>query len=127
MTYRSPWARVLCTSIWLMAPAIDLSSARAIVLTASPRTAFEPAGLQIRLTIERHAENRSVSLTLDDGVGYFRDSRWQLDGEDSPRTHWIRWPRIPAGEFQLTAVVWTGTGKARAADTLAITRLSLLQ
>jgi len=76
-------------------------------IAVSPAFAFAPAFLRIRVRVEPNAANRSLTITAN-SEGYYRSSFIALEGETSARTFFVEFKQVPAGEYQLSAVVGNG-------------------
>jgi hypothetical protein len=73
----------------------------------------EPVILMIR--VEPLAENRALLVTAIDEDGLIvRQSLEQLDGDTAPRTRWLTWGRVPAGELAIVASVYASSSKPAA-------------
>lgn len=81
-------------------------------MTVSPRQAFGPATLTIKLQVTPQADNRLVRVTVDDGDNFFRSTDIDLEGEEARKTQApIVYPRVPAGHYQVTAQLVDNHGK----------------
>jgi len=69
--------------------------------------------VRIQVSVEPDARNRTL-VVVADSAEFYRSSEFTLDGEDAVRTHWIDWYRLPAGQYEIQAVVH-GTDGRRAA------------
>lgn len=83
------------------------------VRVAVPAFSSEPAAVRLRVTVEPHEDQRRVRLVADSGQHY-RASEWPLEGENGPRTAWIEWRDLAAGEYAVQAWVQTTTGDLHA-------------
>ena len=84
--------------------------ASALLLTVSPQQSFEPATLKVTIQAERQTSNRYIEVVLD-GDNYYRAAEIQLDGEASPKTFWLTFKDIPAGSYEITAILHRENGK----------------
>lgn len=83
-------------------------AARSVAIDVSPRFAFAPAAVRVRVTVDPKPDQRLVRVQADSGVN-LRASEYELHGEDGPRTTWIDWRDLPAGDYVVTADVATST------------------
>ena len=108
-----PLCLTCTTLVWLAATAIQ--QAQIQIAIEGGRVQFEPAHFRLRIRIEPHQDNRGLTAAaIADGF-IIRSSYEQLD-DSSPRTRWIDWPDMPAGEYavlaQLTRTQQTLTDRA---------------
>lgn len=75
-----------------------------------PRIALAPASVRIRVTVERHADNRLLGVNLD-GPAYGRYFEEQLDGVEAARTRQRIYDGLPGGIYIITACVRRVTGR----------------
>jgi len=73
----------------------------------------EPATLALDVVVERHAENRAMQVFVD-SVGYYRSSLVQLDGDAAPRISTVRYKDLPAGSYEIRAILYGPGEKPRA-------------
>jgi hypothetical protein len=92
-------------------------------IAASPAFAFAPALLRVRVRVEPNAANRTLTITADSD-GYYRSSLIALDGDTSERTFFVEFKRVPAGQYQLSAVVRNGSGENVAVASQGVSVLS---
>jgi hypothetical protein len=67
-----------------------------------------PATLRLRVTVEPVEDQRLLRVECV-GEDFGRASELPLRGVDGPRTSWVEWRDIPAGEYELRAWVATST------------------
>jgi hypothetical protein len=76
----------------------------------------EPLTFQVR--VEPWPQNRHLILVATDQDGFLaRRSYEQLEGERSPRTRWIVWRALPAGEYLVYAAIFEDGDDIAAKDT----------
>ena len=98
----------------------------AIALLAAPARAGEavdirvrqyvsiaPATLAFDIVVEKDMENRAIKVCVDSGQ-YYRSSVVQLDGHDAPRITSLRYADLPAGGYEIKAIVFGPGEKPRA-------------
>ena len=79
----------------------------------------EPATVRLRVTIPPDPANRTLTVAaIADGFT-MRRSDEQLDGS-SPRTRWLTWADLPAGEYIVLAHVTRGAAPAWQAQTRVV-------
>lgn len=87
--------------------AVDTATeSRSIALSLSARVAFEPASLRVKITVEPQADQRLLIVQADSATGY-RRSDVQLEGLGGPRTQWVEWRDLGAGDYEVSASVAT--------------------
>ena len=82
-------------------------------IRASPAASFAPANLVIRTRLEPDADNRAMEVVAESD-GFYRSSAIQLEGDRAPRTTTFEFRSLPAGEYEITAVVIGTDGRRRA-------------
>jgi hypothetical protein len=75
--------------------------AEPIKVVVSPRVAFAPAPIRVRVIIEPIATDRWLRVELDSAEGMYRSSVWPLEGDTSARVWWVYWKDLSAGEYAL--------------------------
>jgi len=78
-----------------------------------PSVSFEPSDLVIRVSIERHPDNRVLDV-ITESAAFSCASDRQIDGEDSPRVMTFQCRGAPAGEYDIHAAVMGPDGRVRA-------------
>jgi len=78
-----------------------------------PSVSFEPSDLVIRVSIERHPDNRVLDV-ITESAAFSCASDRQIDGEDSPRVMTFQCRGAPAGEYDIHAALIGPDGRARA-------------
>jgi hypothetical protein len=81
-----------------------------------PTIGLTHGDIQVKVVLERKAENRSLIWEVDSPL-YYRGSTVQLDGESSPKV-WVFVARdLPEGEFAIRATVKRSDNKESVAET----------
>ena len=62
--------------------------------------------------VERHTDNRLLTLVIDSGSFYWSSQR-QLDGQDGPYLSVFNCRELPAGEYAVQASVISADGRVR--------------
>jgi len=82
----------------------SLNADQAITVSVYPTVAVARGATQLKIFVERNAENRSLFWEVD-GPAYYRSSTAQLDGVEAPRS-WFYFVRdLPEGTYEVRAVV----------------------
>lgn len=68
----------------------------------------EPATVQVTVAVEPNAENRVLRIEAD-GDRMYRSSEITLAGADEKRIHTIQFKNLTAGEYMLSAQVYSDT------------------
>lgn len=84
-----------------------------VSIRVSPAVAFAPADLVIRTIVEPDEHNRAVEIVADSGA-FYRSSTIQLEGDRAPKTTTVTFHGVPAGEYEMTAVLIGNQGRANA-------------
>ena len=116
--------RVMMTVLLLALGATGPKAQEPVRIAASPTFAFAPALLRVRVRVEPNAANRTLTITADSD-GYYRSSLMELEGDTSEKTFFVEFKRVPAGQYQLSAVVRNGSGKDVAVATQGVSILSI--
>ncbi len=95
------------------------AGSEAIKMRVRPSPVLNSGYVRIMVSVEPDAENRKLVIVAD-SPNFYRSSEFTLDGEDAARTHWIEWNSLPAGSYEVEAVV-RGTDGRRAAATQRMT------
>lgn len=110
----------LCLCLLLSGVAPRLQGSGVLSIAVTPRYAFEPATLSVRVRHERSTENRALEIVAD-CTTYFRSSEIFLEGERAPATiEWIA-RGVPGGDCHVFAVLKGSGGRARATATQNVT------
>jgi hypothetical protein len=79
----------------------------------TPATSMEPATVSVQVAVERHADNRLLTVIVDSG-SYSWSSERQLEGQDGPYLSVFTCRELPAGEYAVHASVVSADGRVRA-------------
>jgi methionine-rich copper-binding protein CopC len=82
-------------------------------IRVTPATSLEPANVSVQVAVERHADNRRLTIVVDSGSYYWSSER-QLDGQDGPYLSVFNCRELPAGEYAVQASVVGQDGRVRA-------------
>ena len=97
----------------LLLIALTAGATQQIAMSVSPRVALEPTDLYIRVVTERHADNRLLRVVTESEEFACASDR-QLDGENGPRVVTFECRRVPAGVYEIRAMVIGMSGRPRA-------------
>lgn len=89
-------------------------------LSVTPEMAMEPAHVVVRALIEPDADNRLFSISADSG-DYYRSSEMELDGVNAARASEFRYRDLPAGVYEVRAVLIGRNGQERASVRRTVT------
>lgn len=101
---------------------LPLSATERLTLEASPYVAMEPAVLRVRMRIAADPDNRMCDV-IAESIDYYRSSRIELDGERAARVNEVWYEGLPAGRYEVRAVLLSANGRERA---IARTRIVVL-
>jgi len=77
---------------------------------ATPVVAFAPTGVRIEVDVPINAENRAVIVQCD-GDDFSRSSGWTVDGLNGRAFYAVEWRELPAGAYDVTAIVRSATAE----------------
>ena len=87
-----------------------VGGAESLQIRVSPMQSFAPANLNVRLSIEPHANNRVVSVVAE-SEDYYRSSEVALEGDQGPRTVIVQFRSVPGGKYEIRGTVGDALGK----------------
>jgi hypothetical protein len=103
------WSR-----LWLFGLALSTATLAAagdsVSVHVNPSVSVAPTTLAIRVSVAPQAENRALEIVIDSS-DFYRSSRVQLDGDRAPRTNTMKIDSVPAGVYEVTAIVIGADGK----------------
>ena len=82
-------------------------------IRVTPATSLEPANVSVQVAVERHADNRRLTIVVDSGSYYWSSER-PLDGQEGPYLSVFNCRELPAGEYAVQASVVGPDGRVRA-------------
>ena len=85
------------------------AAADRVYIRVWPTTSMAPSHFLVRVIIDRNAANRWIKVTAQ-SADYFGSSEGQLDGERSSRLRVVQFREVPAGSYEVRAVVFDGNG-----------------
>jgi hypothetical protein len=116
------WRRLLLAlTMIVLAPAVH--ARERLELRARPVFAFAPSDVQLEFWITPDPENRGllVSVESDD---FYRSSLVELEGVRARKVLWVRYPSLPAGDYNLRGALIDAEGHERASAEKQITVMS---
>jgi hypothetical protein len=93
----------LAFTLAALAPAPIGSSSR-LAMRVSPTMASAPARLWVYTRVERDARHRAIEIVAE-SEEFFRSSEIELDGDRAPRTAVFEFRGLPAGLYDVRAVL----------------------
>lgn len=73
-------------------------------VSITPVVAFAGADMKIVVRVQPEAGNRRLQLSVD-GATFYASTERQLDGVDGARAHTFNLQELPAGDYQIVAVL----------------------
>jgi hypothetical protein len=99
---------------WLLFATVSyLAAADAVSVSVSPSVAQEPAQITVRVSVEPNHDNRALEVVTE-STGFFRKSYRQLDGDRASRTSVFEYRGLPAGDYDVRAVLIDQEGSRHA-------------
>jgi hypothetical protein len=90
-----------------------ISGKAALKLEVTPTQAFAPATVRISARIDPNEDNRLLAIAAD-AEEFYRSSEIQLNGAEAPKTIELRFPSLPAGDYEIAAALIDSSGHPRA-------------
>jgi len=106
--------RFLCTVLVALVVA-SASAGSKVTIRVKPTMAFEPANVRIQTHIEADPQNRSMEVVAESEEFYTR-SVVDIDGENAPTVDTFYFRNLPAGSYEVSAIVRDAGGGERAFD-----------
>jgi hypothetical protein len=102
---RTLWTRALVATALVAVPLThDLSAGDSLHIRVWPVTSMAPSSFTVRVMIARQPSNRWIKVTVE-SENYFGSSEGQLEGERSSRLRVVQFRDVPAGTYEVRAVV----------------------
>ena len=98
---------VLCAVLMMLAT-VRTDALDPVRMAVSPMHAPAPATLLVRVMIAPGDRNRLLEVAAD-AEGFYRSSEIELAGKSGPSVVTLEFRQVPAGEYELTAVVRDGS------------------
>ncbi len=101
--------------LWLLVLAALLAAAAAppVALQVRPRILAARGDVRVEARVERHADNRILSIAWVSDRGTAGSTQRQLEGADGAVLHTLDLPAQPPGNYFFTATVVGKDGKSR--------------
>lgn len=97
---------ILWVAIWLGLSALK-NEPRVAFLKPIPRVVSSRDEISFKVRVEPQPENRLLIVAaIDESGEVVRRTDEQLDGLTAPRTRWLRWTALPAGDLLIVAEAW---------------------
>ncbi len=84
-----------------------------LTMRVSPPVSQAPSNLVIALVVEPEADNRRLVVSAD-SAGFYRSSAIDLRGDRAARTNTFYYKGVPAGHYNIRAIVLGPRGETRA-------------
>ena len=94
----------LVLAVGILTGSMHLSADEAISITVRPAVATARGNAQLKVLVARNEMNRALVWEVD-GPNYFRSSSMDLEGASAPRSYFFMVKDLPAGEFEVRAIV----------------------
>jgi hypothetical protein len=101
-------------SVLFLLSAVSMHANEPLTMTVSPVHSFAPMNLTIRFHVEPDAGNRALEVVAESGE-YYRSSRIQLEGDESPRTILLEMRNLPVGDYDVRGTLINHAGHERSA------------
>ena len=98
----------------LLPSAMAAHASERLTMAVSPMQSFAPTTLIIRVHVEPDRGNRALEVVAESGE-YYRSSRIQLDGADTPRTISFEIRNLPGGDYDIRGALIDSADHERAA------------
>jgi hypothetical protein len=89
-----------------------------LAVSVWPGNCLEPCRVKVTVRTEPHPDLRALVVELDSAT-FFRSSLIELEGERAPSAHWLEFASLPAGHYEVRAVLKSAT------EDMGMDRLSL--
>ncbi len=99
----------------------SVSAREPITVSVWPAVTTARAAARLKIQVDRDDENRALIWVVD-GPSYYRSSTQQIDGADAPRLWFVVVKDLPAGEFDVRAVV----RRRNNSEVVALTKIVVL-
>jgi hypothetical protein len=103
---------------------LPAGSAQPLTLATAPAHSFAPATVRIRVRVEPNADNRVLTIVAD-GPDFYRRSDVPLEGDEAPRTFELWFKDVPAGNYEVSAILTTIADRPRVAARSSVNVLSM--
>lgn len=87
-----------------------------LTIKVVPAKCFAPCTTELRITGNRHPDNRLLTITID-GENFYRSGEIPLEGEHSPATFTFPFRNVPPGLYEITVILKRNTGEVKRTHT----------
>jgi hypothetical protein len=98
----------LCT--FLAAASWPVAAGEALSGRVSPQQGFAPSDVVVQLRIEPNELNRAVVIEVESAF-FYTSSEQELDGDRAPRSKFVRFRALPAGEYEVRVTLLGARGE----------------
>lgn len=109
---------ILAAALCALSGGKALRGSELLKLQISPLVAQAPGSITIRTVVDASDDNRSLEV-LAQSLEVARRSTIDLEGRSSPRVNVFSFAHLPAGQYEVSAVL-TGTNGIRATSAQAV-------
>ena len=95
---------LLIAAAGIVTGATPTNGGEAISITVKPSVAGYRGSVRLKVVVARDDKNRSLRWEID-GPDYYRSSQRELQGAGAARIHEFLLRDLPAGEFEVRAIV----------------------
>ena len=95
---------LLIAAAGILTGATPTTGGETISITVRPAVTGYRGTVRLKVVVERNDKNRSLRWEID-GAEYYRSSQRELDGAGAARIHEFLLRDLPAGEFEVRAIV----------------------
>ena len=103
-----------CCGVALLLAAGSTNAEEKMTMLVRPTIGLHPSDVIVYTFVEKNPENRSVQV-IADAPEIYASSEAQLDGDQAPRLNQFTFRDMPAGEYDVRAILIGQNGKQRAA------------
>jgi hypothetical protein len=104
---------LLLLSSFLLLPLPAGAATDGVAIQVTPAVAFAPATVRVKATVDRNDANRAIEVVAE-SASFYRSSEIQLDGDEAPRTSLFQFKDLPAGDYEVTALLIDAEGQQHA-------------
>lgn len=101
--------------LWVLLPLLlttpHEAEPAALTLQVMPTVSMSPANVRVTATVERHEDNRRLTVTAN-SPSFYRSSSMSLNGAQAARTYTRVFTGLPAGQYVIEATIERSDGQA---------------
>lgn len=106
---RGPVLTLSAAPLLMLLVASPAAAGDDLSLRVTPQFCRAPCPLTMVVGLDPHADDRALLFEADSG-GFFRSSQIQLDGDDEPSIHRLRFDNLPAGVYEIRVTLTRNDG-----------------